>query len=273
MLDGQEKDRLKDRHATSVQESKARSSIFLEDAHPTNKRQRKRPISTLVDATSQSKRRESASIPQSTFPSALAPDQLESIAAQIEKEDLRRPQSPVASIASPVITSKKTPAKRKAPARPVKAAAHVERVEQDELEPIKQSVDVTMVSEAKVEAKGKQIRAKRRVVSLGLKALSTFTPDVEAIFKEHAMISRTPRHDRNGGFLIGLNVGTKPSAIQSEEECEKCTAQHGHLLDAWNRLEKVQARDLSRGAKSEDVGLLDGEHLKQDTCDHGEIPE
>ncbi|KAH9103946.1 hypothetical protein LEN26_015164 [Aphanomyces euteiches] len=217
MLDGQEKDRLKDRHAKSVQDSKARSSIVLESKPTTAKGRRE---SVLLDtpvpptAPPAKKRR---------LESALNPRSLESIQKAIEKEELRQikpkePPKPPTATPAKKTAKKKTPAKEKVPSPLEDKAAPQTEPPLDPVEESKPEVPAVEKPDAP-----KLIRAKRRVLSPALNSLSTFTADIEAIFKKHIVVA---------GMVA-------PPPITSDEEFASCTQLHAAHMSDWTLLDKA----------------------------------
>ncbi|KDO17021.1 hypothetical protein SPRG_17545, partial [Saprolegnia parasitica CBS 223.65] len=246
LLDSTEKDRLKDRHAKSVEDYKSRSSKLLEDKPTRGERKRTRTVIWQPDTPA-------VAIPEkkplTAFASALTPDQLEAITHEIAKtidvEPVRtvEPVLKVEAKPAPKIVAElpkaveaasvempKAKAKPKPKATIAKISSPVQRapatVGADE-PPSKSVVNVVSSLDLPVPAlvprvleTTKLIRAKRRVLSPAVHALSTFTPDMETIFKKYS--------------------ATRPlvAAIANESERVACEAMLAEHVAAWTLLEK-----------------------------------
>ncbi|EQC41643.1 hypothetical protein SDRG_01601 [Saprolegnia diclina VS20] len=258
LLDSTEKDRLKDRHAKSVEDYKSRSSKLLEDKPTRGERKRTRtviwqPDTPAAAAPAQKK-------PSTAFASALTPDQLETITHEIAKmveveppkvEPIRTidavpkvevkpaskavfpatalpktteaalvdvPKSKVKAKSKTIVAKTSSPIPR-APATmnadepPTKAAASVVGVVP--------SLDAAVPALVpRVPEATKLIRAKRRVLSPAVHTLSTFTTDMETIFKRYS----STRHS--------------VTAIANDNELAACEAALTEHVAAWTLLEK-----------------------------------
>ncbi|OQR90177.1 hypothetical protein ACHHYP_05723 [Achlya hypogyna] len=243
LLDGQEKDRLKDRHARSVVDSKARSSKLLDDKPTRADRKRTRTVvwspETPAAATSAKA--------SATFPSALTPEQLDNIAHGIAKILETPPKPPPVKVVKPAL-----PKRAKTADKP-KLAVMAKTPEKTPYNAMSEGVALAPVDEhppanveheapeAAPEPKGgedsgsqaalaktvlegpKQIRAKRRVLSPALRSLSTFSVEMEGIFKNYSSI-RPPA-----------------SEIASAEELAASELTRAEYLAVWTHLEKAHS--------------------------------
>ncbi|ETW03798.1 hypothetical protein, variant [Aphanomyces invadans] len=278
MLDGIEKDRIKDRHAKSVEDSKARSSIVLENKPTIGKGKTRTMRQTVLLNPSLSLKATSTpstSMRKRRLPSALTPESLESMMQAIDKDELRHiplPPAPIfpsesasstsvdaatascdgapggttkkkstkKSIIGSTAPTQKKPTKKELKAAAEAAAKHLQTtVEEDEpavhadsdrddrnLEeesalPSPQEFDV--IKKRSSTNSPPLIRAKRRVLSSALNSLSTFTPDVEAVFKRHIAVPRTLQPITSAEDLVGRQK------------------QHKDLLAEWTLLDKAYA--------------------------------
>ncbi|RHY07337.1 hypothetical protein DYB28_009612 [Aphanomyces astaci] len=101
MLDGTEKDRLKDRHAQCVVDSKARSSILLDDKPATGSKTKAR-LKRQVIYLDPSSLKSTSSAPSTSarkrrLPSALTPEALQNMTLAIDKDELRHLPPPASS--------------------------------------------------------------------------------------------------------------------------------------------------------------------------------
>ncbi|KAF0693422.1 Aste57867_15622 [Aphanomyces stellatus] len=296
MLDVQEKDRLKDRHAKSVQESKSRASIVVDAIKPAGRATRKRQIVLLetfpsIAASTPAKPRLAFSLAWFVqtilrrLKSGLTAEGVASIQRMIEKEELRlaidaakteaatkkkeaMAIAAVAKVSSPSTKGGKRVAKPKQtkaakalalPAATTSTLQHEkgrdDKVEigckkakngqtdeeepspwtnvgrpnkadaPDDAHPSQQegqvSGDDKQAHAAHPAAAGPtHIRAKRRVRSAALNTLSTFTPDIEALFKKHAAMRAVPR-------------------ATSDADVAACQQLHADAMTDWKILEKA----------------------------------
>ncbi|KDO34562.1 hypothetical protein SPRG_00625 [Saprolegnia parasitica CBS 223.65] len=247
LLDSTEKDRLKDRHAKSVEDYKSRSSKLLEDKPTRGERKRTRTVIWQPDTPA-------VAIPEkplTAFASALTSDQLEAITHEIAKKIEVEPVLKVepapkieakpapkivaelpkvveaASVEMPKAKAKATPkpkatlAKISSPVQRVPATVGANEPPSKAVVNVASSLDLPVPALVpRVPETTKLIRAKRRVLSPAVHALSTFTPDMETIFKKYS--------------------ATRPlvAAIANESERVACEATLAEHVAAWTLLEK-----------------------------------
>ncbi|OQR98538.1 hypothetical protein THRCLA_06701, partial [Thraustotheca clavata] len=225
LLDGQEKDRIKDRHLKSVEESKSRSSKLI-DSKPTE-RERKRSR-TIIWNPEPKAPAEPLVKKQPIYSSSLTKDQIETISEQIAKK------KPVEVVRKPVvqdaITEKKEsnqsekpkPIKHEQPAalKPKQAAIDTEKLK------AQLQLDKPVAALPSSLNNTKQIRAKRRVLSPALHSLSCFTSEMEAIFKKYG--------------------GTRPSfrTITTPKELADANDMFTDLTKSWSFLEKAYSIEV-----------------------------